>query len=144
MNAMKTSWKQAVLAVAVGLLLAGCGGSAEQDMEAQKTSQTAGPMHQEGDAEKDAEARKLVLAAAVGRFVDDCMTLPDSLGELLDSGKAGWKGPYLEDPGMLLDPWGREFIYMKTTGLSTGFRASSFPPDRKAPCWRRKRRPGRG
>lgn len=113
MNAMKTSWKQAVLAVAASLLLAGCGGSAEKEMEAQKASQAAGPMNQEGAAEKDVEARKLVLATAVARFADDCQTLPDSLGELLDSGKAGWKGPYLEDRDMLLDPWGREFIYVK-------------------------------
>lgn len=96
-----------------GAIVAACGWGCSAADESVEGKKAAREEKSEQAKLEDVVARKLVLAEAVACFADDCRTLPDTLGELLDSGKAGWKGPYLEDRDMLLDPWGREFIYVK-------------------------------
>ncbi len=90
MQMVETNWKRVTLAAVASLLLAGCGGPTEEDVE----------------------ARIKALENPLVRFSLDCRRLPDRLDELLDSDRFGWKGPYIEDRKMLLDPWGREFIYL--------------------------------
>ena len=92
MSAMKANWKGAMLVAGAALMLAaGCSPS---------------------PTEQDVEARTEALKTPLARFSWDCGRLPDRLDELLDSDRPRWKGPYVEDRKMLLDPWGHELIYV--------------------------------
>ena len=109
---MKSMRKMLEICVA-GAVVAACGWGCSAADESVEDGKAVREEKTDQAKLEDVMAQKMVLAEAVGRFADDCNALPDTLGELLDSGKPGWKGPYLEERDMLLDPWGREFIYVK-------------------------------
>ncbi|MEQ1901890.1 MAG: type II secretion system major pseudopilin GspG [Devosia sp.] len=58
-------------------------------------------------------------------------TAEESLGVLVgNSGNIeGWRGPYLKDSALLLDPWGQAVTY--TTSAGGGFELRSLGADRK-------------
>jgi hypothetical protein len=97
MNTKKTNWMGGVAALAFAMAMA-----AEAVLPRQEV-----------------EPRIKALDAPLAQFAYDCGKLPDRLDELLDSDRPGWLGPYVESRESILDPWGREFIYLNNDGKSS-------------------------
>lgn len=52
-----------------------------------------------------------IIALALDSYRLDVGEYPAALGELVQSGSARWKGPYLQKGKVPKDPWGNEFVY---------------------------------
>lgn len=79
---------------------------------------------------KEARATITSIAAACRAYQVDTGRLPTSLENLVrDSGKGGWRGPYLKTPvqSVPADPWGRMFRYTRKD--TPGFSVVSAGPD---------------
>lgn len=77
-----------------------------------------------------AKAQVQTLAEKVNQYEMDTGSLPQSLGELVQSSADGWLGPYAKEPE-LKDPWGTAFEY-RAPGESAAFDIVSLGADRKA------------
>jgi len=78
-----------------------------------------------GRARTDSAAVQIAnIKAALNLYLIDVRrypTIDEGLGALVTppSGVANWRGPYLEDGKLPLDPWGRSFHYEPSTDQMT-------------------------
>lgn len=85
-----------------------------------------------GGADK---AKRQVAAAqlknvetALETFYLDVGKYPDSLGELMQSSKSGWSGPYMKK-AVPNDPWGKPFVYRSPGDDGNPYYLASFAQD---------------
>lgn len=57
-----------------------------------------------------------VIEDAIVMFHEDVHRFPETLEELISPSGEGWDGPYLKKPEMIKDPWGRTYVYARTSG----------------------------
>ncbi len=60
---------------------------------------------------KAARAQIEILGLALDNYRLDVGKYPDTLGELVASSAAGWKGPYLKKKIIPQDPWKNDYLY---------------------------------
>ncbi len=56
------------------------------------------------------------IEKAIFLFKGDTNRYPEAIEELVQPSGEGWDGPYLQDAGMINDPWGRPYIYARVAG----------------------------
>ncbi len=71
--------------------------------------------HLEEGKRKTAKSQLLLLKSCIKSYYLDVGDYPSALQDLVQSppGAENWKGPYIEDGALPLDPWGNNYIYQK-------------------------------
>ena len=108
--------------LAVAVLLVGCGSSPSRPP-------VRPPQKPVDSTPRAAEAIRVYVGMALETYRAHCGAYPTTLEALFTkpvSSSADWRGPYLEGQPPVLDPWGREFVYVSDR---TSFKLSSPGPD---------------